>query len=166
MTEAVSDSEAAVPLDLLDAAELMRRAVSARGNAYAPYSGFSVGAALLGVDGRVHTGTNVENASFGLTICAERAALFAAVAAGARSFRAVAIAGPDEDAPCPPCGACRQVLHEFAPSLTIVVAAHSGEVRMLSLAQLLPEAFSPGVTRSQSFDNDGPDRRPPAADRS
>ena len=125
------------------AAELMEQARAARGRAYAPYSGFSVGAALRDADGRIHTGVNVENASYGLTICAERAAVFRAVAEGARSFRAIAIAGPEDDAPCPPCGACRQVLHELAPSIDVIVAGPDGSFTTLSLGQLLPNAFGP-----------------------
>ena len=155
MTDPIDDEMKAATLDEGGANHLMGQARAARTHAYAPYSRFSVGAALLDVEGRVHTGGNVENASYGLTICAERAALFSAVAAGARSFRAIAIAGPDDEAPCYPCGACRQALHEFSPALTVVVSGPAGSTRSISLAHLLPNAFGrelPGA--SVSIDND------------
>ncbi|MDR2783992.1 MAG: cytidine deaminase, partial [Treponema sp.] len=95
--------------------ELFTEARQAAFAAYAPYSKFRVGAALLSVDGRVFTGCNVENRSFGLTICAERNAVTHAVSKGCRSFSAIAIAAPDSPVPVPPCGACRQVLSEFMP---------------------------------------------------
>jgi cytidine deaminase len=103
-----------------DPAGLLARAVAARDGAYAPYSKFSVGAALLGEDGSVWTGANVENASYGLSMCAERTAIFNAVAnGGVRRFAAVAVAGPGGEKTLP-CGACRQVLYEFAPGLRVV----------------------------------------------
>ena len=120
---------------LLDAA---RRA---RSRAYAPYSQFAVGAALLAEDGTIFVGTNVENASFGLTICAERSAVVSAVAAGQRKFRALAlVAGRGE--PATPCGACRQVLHEFSPNLPIRLASADGQVRDVRLSELLPMGFA------------------------
>src|SRR5690606_10352622 len=94
------------PLTSASAAALLARAREAREHAYAPYSGFRVGAALLDAAGRIHDGVNVENVSLGLTICAERGAVSCAVAAGARSFVAIAVAGPDEGVACMPCGAC------------------------------------------------------------
>ena len=101
--------------------ELYERAREAAKGAYAPYSRFHVGAALLTDDGKVFTGVNVENRSFGLTNCAERSALYAAVSSGVRRFSAIAIAAPDADYPVSPCGACRQVLSEFmAPETTVV----------------------------------------------
>ena len=123
--------------------ELIGKAVEAKGKAYAPYSGFKVGAALLSRDGRVFTGCNVENASYGLTVCAERVALFKAVSEGAREFEAIAIACGK--GPCAPCGACRQVLFEFAPDLTVIMTDAEGkEVRVTRLSELLPEGFGPG----------------------
>lgn len=123
--------------------ELIDKAVEAKGKAYAPYSGFKVGAALLSRDGRVFTGCNVENASYGLTVCAERVALFKAVSEGAREFEAIAIACGK--GPCAPCGACRQVLFEFAPDLTVIMTDAEGkEVRVTRLSELLPEGFGPG----------------------
>jgi cytidine deaminase len=116
-----------------------RRAATA---AYAPYSRFSVGAAVLMADGRVFTGCNVENASFGLTNCAERTAVFAAVAAGSRRLRAVAVFTPTPS-PTLPCGACRQVLHEFGPEAQVLsICAGAGHVET-TLAALLPHAFGP-----------------------
>lgn len=108
-------------------------------SAYAPYSGFRVGAALLSEDGTIWTGVNVENASYGLTMCAERSAVHAAVSSGLRDFVAIAIAseGPVAAAPC---GACRQVLSEFAPRLTVVSEAR-GDRRTWTLDELLPERF-------------------------
>jgi cytidine deaminase len=126
--------------------ELLRVARAAREYAYAPYSGFRVGAALACADGTVYGGCNVENASFGLSICAERVAVFRAVAEGRRSFVALAVVGPGPG-PVYPCGACRQVLHEFAPDLTVVVAGDRGEYWERKLEDLLPLVFDPKVIR-------------------
>lgn len=114
-------------------------AVEARKPAYAPYSRFAVGAALVTASGRIFTGCNVENLSFGLTMCAERVALGAAVAAGERTFRAIAIVA-DTAVPVSPCGACRQVLAEFAPDLEIHLATLRGERARFTLSELLPRA--------------------------
>jgi cytidine deaminase len=118
----------------------MEEAERARQQAYAPYSEFSVGAALVGASGRVYHGCNVENASFGLTTCAERTAVFAAVNAGERAFTAIAVTARS-GAGAPPCGACRQVLHEFAPNLWVYWRDGSGRILKRRLAALLPAAF-------------------------
>jgi cytidine deaminase len=127
------------------AAELVAAARAARERAYAPYSGFRVGAALLTDQGDVISAANVENASYGLAICAERSAVVAAVAAGYRSFLAVAVAGNGPD-PVTPCGACRQVLREFpnGPELEVLCAGEAGD-RLLTttLGALLPDSFGP-----------------------
>ena len=120
--------------------ELVRRAREVMRNAYAPYSNFHVGAAIEADDGTIHVGCNVENASYGLTICAERMAVGAAVAAGKRSLRRVAVVTAVEP-PATPCGACRQLLAEFGLDLEIIAAGPSTE-RRWTLRQLLPEAFT------------------------
>ncbi len=121
--------------------ELVDRALAVRECAYAPYSQFSVGAVLLGKSGEIYAGTNVENASYGLTICAERSAVFSAIAAGEREFEAVAIVVKGAGSPC---GACRQVLSEFHPSLRVILADEHGKIAdVLSLADLLPRSFGP-----------------------
>ncbi len=110
--------------------------------AYCPYSRFSVGAALLTDDGRVFAGCNVENASYGLTICAERNATFQAVAAGARRVKAIAIYTPTATASAP-CGACRQVLYEFGPDAMVVSVCDGPEILKAKVSELLPAAFGP-----------------------
>ena len=127
------------------AAELVAAARAARERAYAPYSGFRVGAALLTEQGDVITAANVENASYGLAICAERSAVVAAVAAGSRRFLAIAVAGNGPD-PVTPCGACRQVLREFprGAALAVLCAGARGEaVRPPPRGAPLPESFGP-----------------------
>jgi cytidine deaminase len=122
-------------------AELIQAALNARRDAYAPYSKFAVGAALLTSAGEIVSGVNVENASYGLTICAERSAIFAAVSQGMREFSAIAIATAGGHAPC---GACRQVLNEFAPDLLVLLvdSDHSEKPpRKLRLSELLPHSF-------------------------
>ncbi|VGO15534.1 Cytidine deaminase [Pontiella desulfatans] len=120
--------------------ELIEAAIQAAGNAHAPYSGYHVGAALLCVDGTVFTGCNVENASYGLTNCAERTAIFSAVAAGHKEFKAMAIAATKEPTPFP-CGACRQVMAEFCgPDLPVYVAQAEG-FEATTLGELLPKCF-------------------------
>jgi len=115
-------------------------AEEAREHAYAPYSGFRVGAALRADDGRVFAGSNVENAAYGLGNCAERAAVAAAITAGARTFDALALVS-DGEAPAPPCGACRQVLAEFAPQLRVTSYGQNGEVAEWTVEELLPHRF-------------------------
>ena len=132
----------------MSGAELLALARRARENAYAPYSGFAVGAALLGADGRVYTGCNVENAAYPVACCAERTALFHAVAEGAREFTAIAGAGgrvgDKAEASCPPCGVCRQALAEFCDLETfrVYLAAPGGGVEETTLGALLPRAFA------------------------
>jgi cytidine deaminase len=121
---------------------LRERALGAMSRAYAPYSRFRVGAALLGADGSVTEGCNVENAAFPAGICAERGALAAAVARGIRSFDSITIATEAEE-PTPPCGICRQVLEEFAPHLLVVSVTSDGREARWTLDELLPRAFSP-----------------------
>ena len=118
---------------------------------YAPYSHFHVGAALLGKDGKIYTGCNVENAAYGPSNCAERTAVFKAVSEGCRDFEAIAIVGGPEDEKgkpaikdfCPPCGVCRQVLAEFCDKdFKILLANGAGEIKEFTLGELLPESFS------------------------
>ena len=121
--------------------DLLAAARKARGLAYAPYSGFPVGAAVLGANGRIYSGCNVENASLGLTCCAERNAIFAMVAAGEREVREVLVVGDTAEA-LPPCGACRQVLAEFArPSVLVHMCDRTGAGRSVTVAELLPHVF-------------------------
>ena len=121
--------------------ELAGLAVAVQAHAYAPASHFAVGAAVLADDGRMFAGCNVENASYGLTICAERAAVFAAVAAGSKALRAVAIA-TDLSKPARPCGACRQVLAEFGRDMVVVLVGTGGVQERTTLGALLPEPFT------------------------
>ena len=121
-------------------AELVRRARAVQKHAYCPYSKFRVGAALEAADGRVYVGTNVESASYGLTICAERMAIGAAVADGARGFSRIVVA-TDADPPASPCGACRQLLAEFGLDLEVIAVGPKTERRWV-LRDLLPDAFA------------------------
>jgi cytidine deaminase len=123
---------------LLDA--LIAAALAARENAFAPYSKFRVGAAIEDTGGRIHTGCNVENATYGLTVCAERVAVFKAVSEGARKFRRVAIAA-DTDRLTPPCGACRQILWEFCGDVEIVLVNLRGTTETHRLKDLFPKPF-------------------------
>jgi cytidine deaminase len=119
---------------------LIEAAVAARQNAHAPFSKFKVGAALEDAAGRIYTGCNVENATYGLTICAERLAVFKAISEGARQFRRVAVAA-DTDRLTPPCGACRQILWEFCGDLEVVLANLAGKTETLRLKDLFPRPF-------------------------
>jgi cytidine deaminase len=121
--------------------ELLAAARTARQMAYAPYSEFPVGAAVLGRDGRIYSGCNVENASFGLTICAERNAIFAMVAAGERVIKEILVIGDTAEV-LPPCGACRQVIAEFAkPAVVVHMCDRSGAGRSTTVADLVPFIF-------------------------
>jgi len=126
---------------LSDADRLVAAARLARDGALAPYSTFKVGAALETADGTIVTGCNIENASYGLTICAERVAMFKALSEGFRQFTRMAVVA-DTDEPTSPCGACRQVLWEFGPELEIVLGNLQGETARHRLSALLPEPFS------------------------
>ena len=121
--------------------ELLNAAREAAKNAYVPYSKFCVGAALECEDGRVFTGCNVENAALGSTICAERTAVCKAVSEGARKFTRIAVWGDSQDY-CYPCGACRQVLVEFAPELEVLIGRGDGKYVSYKLAKLLPGVFN------------------------
>ncbi len=120
--------------------ELVARAQAARALAYAPYSGYRVGAAVRGASGRIYAACNVENASYGLTVCAERAAVFKAISEGERRLVAVAVATENGGSPC---GACRQVLREFGPMMRVLVVDGAGRMRTYALTDLLPDSFGP-----------------------
>lgn len=127
-----------------DERELVAAAAEARDNAHAPYSGYRVGAAARRDDGGIQAGCNVEISSYGLTLCAERVALFAARARAAEPVRALAVVGPGgPEGPTPPCGACRQVLYDLAPEATVLLATTAGAVERWSARGLLPFAFGP-----------------------
>ena len=123
----------------MDYDDLIAKAMEAREKAHAPYSRFAVGAALLARSGRVYTGCNVENASYGLSICAERTAVFKAVSEDERDFEAIAVV---TDKGVTPCGACRQVLMEFGEDILVIAADETGGYRVFGLQELLPEAFN------------------------
>ncbi len=119
---------------------LIAAALAVRANAFAPFSKFQVGAALEDMDGRIHTGCNVENATYGLTICAERVAVFKAISEGVRAFRRVAVAA-DTDVLTPPCGACRQILWEFCGDVEIILVNPRGKTESYQLKELFPKPF-------------------------
>ncbi len=119
---------------------LITAALNVRQNAHAPFSNFKVGAALESSDGRIYTGCNVENATYGLTLCAERVAVFKAVSEGAREFRRVVVAA-DTDTLTPPCGACRQILWEFCGDVEIILVNFHGKRETLRLRDLFPRPF-------------------------
>ncbi len=120
--------------------QLCEAAREALGFAFAPYSNFRVGAALRGKNGKIYSGCNVEISSYGLTICAERVALFKAVSEGVQSFESLVITAESEQF-CPPCGACRQVLADFAPALRVILLNSAGGTEETSMRELLPHAF-------------------------
>ena len=128
--------------------ELARKAVEAMGHAYAPYSGYLVGAALLTADGTVYQGCNIENASFTPTVCAERTAFFKAIYDGKRDFRAIAVVGGKGGTVtgfCPPCGVCRQVMREFCrDDFEVYLVGKDNEIKALTLKDILPYSFSAG----------------------
>lgn len=131
----------------MDRTELIQTAMARLPDAYAPYSGFHVAAALLCQDGTVFTGHNIENASYSATVCAERAAFFQAVSAGQRDFKEIVICGGKDGKIrdyCAPCGICRQVMREFCrPEFEIILAKSSEDYRVYTLAELLPVSFGP-----------------------
>ena len=120
--------------------ELIARALLAREFAYAPYSDYPVGAALLTHSGRVYLGANIENAAYSLTICAERVAVFKAITEGEADFSAIAVVTSNGGSPC---GSCRQVLREFAPNIPVYIGDQAGNYRETTVAQLLPDSFGP-----------------------
>jgi cytidine deaminase len=120
--------------------ELLAAALAARQNAHAPYSHFLVGAALEDASGRIHTGCNIENATYGLTVCAERVAVFKAMSEGVREFRRVAVAA-DTETLTPPCGACRQILWEFCGDIEVTLVNTRGKSETLRMKDLFPRAF-------------------------
>jgi len=120
-------------------ADLIAAALAVRDHAYAPYSNYPVGAALLAASGRVYTGCNVESASFGATVCAERAAIVKAISEGDRQFEAIAVVTHDGGAPC---GICRQLMLEFSPTMVVLIADTRGNVRSACLRDLLPDGFA------------------------
>lgn len=129
----------------IDRKELVKLALEARQRAYAPYSNYQVGAALLGAGGKIYTGCNIENAVYPECICAERVAIFKAVSEGVRSFRAIAVATRDGGSPC---GACRQVMNEFSPEMLVIIVDESGRVSeegggVSTAGNLLPFHFGP-----------------------
>jgi|AFSR01.1.fsa_nt_gi cytidine deaminase len=126
---------------MIDSLALLEHATAAMQRAIAPYSSFRVGAALQTSEGKIYTGHNIESSSYSLTICAERVALFKALSEGERTFEAMAIVASSGEF-CPPCGACRQVLMDFAPHLVIYLSNQHGQIKTFRLAELLPEAFS------------------------
>ena len=120
--------------------KLIKEAEKARKRAYTPYSKFQVGAAVLCADGKIFTGCNIENASFGLAVCAERVAIFKAISEGSTKFEAIAVIS-DTDKPCSPCGACRQVISEFGKDIPLIMANLKGDFKIKKIKELLPEAF-------------------------
>jgi cytidine deaminase len=135
-----------MPLTDKDRLELIRHAIEARKNAYAPYSKYTVGAALRTKSGRIFSGVNIENAAYPQTVCAERTAVFTAVSEGERKFEAIAVVTENGGAPC---GGCRQVLAEFGLDTIVLIAKADGSlINEISVAELLPDAFTPDSLKS------------------
>jgi cytidine deaminase len=132
------EGRATVRLSMMD--PLIEAALAARKNAHAPFSHFQVGAAVEDADGRIHTGCNVENATYGLTICAERVAVFKAISEGSRKFTRVAVAA-DTETLTPPCGACRQILWEFCGDVELTLVNPRGKTETFRLKDLFPRPF-------------------------
>ena len=128
-------------------ADLQQAALRAQRQAYAPYSNYRVGAAVLGDDGQIYTGCNIENASYGLTVCAERNAIGAAIACGVRAIEAVMVYS-DGAAAATPCGACRQVIAEFPTNCAVLCVSSDGDRLETSVGELLPHAFAPRVLQA------------------
>jgi len=128
---------------------LVQRARKALRHSHAPFSGFRVGAALLANNGRIYHGCNIENSSYGLTICAERTAIFRAISDGVHKFQAIAIVS-DEGGFTSPCGACRQVLSDLAGNIDVILADHRGQMKVFKMKNLLPHPFTPENLRKRS----------------
>ncbi len=120
--------------------ELIEKAIESRNKAYAPYSSFKVGAAVLTNDDKIFTGCNIENVSLGLSVCAERVAIFKAISCGYKSFKAIAIIC-DTEKPCSPCGACRQTMIEFSPEMDVIMCNFQNKAIIKKAKQLVPDAF-------------------------
>jgi cytidine deaminase len=152
--------------------KLLAAATAAMRVAIAPYSNFHVGAAIATASGKIYSGHNIESSSYSLTICAERVALFNALSDGERDFAMVAVVASSGDF-CPPCGACRQVLMDFAPNAVVVLSNAQGDQKEFQLSSLLPESFSekalkakPGTARRNNISQDGSSRDRSSRDRS
>ncbi len=127
--------------------KLINKAEEARLNAYAPYSKFTVGSAVMTKEGVIFTGCNIENASLGLSICAERVAIYKAVSSGYKSFKALAIIGDTEE-PCTPCGACRQVMLEFSPDMEVIMTNLNQKIKITKAKELLPDIFQGEILKN------------------
>lgn len=121
-------------------AELIEKAKEARELAFAPFSGFKVGAVLVAESGKIYTGCNIESASYGLTVCAERVAIWKAISENERAFRKLVVVADTEN-PTPPCGACRQIIWEFCGNITVTLANLNGKQETYKMEELLPKAF-------------------------
>ena len=135
--------------------QLLERAKTARLQSIAPFSNFLVGAAIKTADGKVYTGCNVESASYGLTVCAERVAIWKALSEGERDFSELAIVA-DTGSLTPPCGTCRQIIWEFAKNATIMLGNLRGETQIVSIGELLPRAFDARFLKQAAEDSKGP----------